>query len=197
MVFFYNFLDVQEFRCPFDGNCKVDAVTRRFCQRCRLRKCFDVGMRKEWIMSDEEKVKKKQKIEANRVRRLQDSGLWPHHHQQPPSSPPGNSNSSGGYHDATSQPTPSKVARQDGSQDLFGIGIDEHDHGASRGTMNAKMKTFLSKSHGGFGFYRSKLILSITVYLKAHEVCLPNDYSIAFCIFFSQIHPELGSTAEI
>ncbi|CAG0915363.1 unnamed protein product [Notodromas monacha] len=54
---------------------KVDAVTRRFCQRCRLRKCFDVGMKKEWIMSDEEKVKKKQKIEANRVRRLLDNGV--------------------------------------------------------------------------------------------------------------------------
>jgi hypothetical protein len=36
------------------------------CKYCRLKKCFDKGLRKEWIMSEEEKRTKKQKIEDNR-----------------------------------------------------------------------------------------------------------------------------------
>ncbi|KAH7641137.1 nuclear hormone receptor hr96-like isoform x1 [Dermatophagoides farinae] len=50
-----NALRTKDFKCPFDGNCKIDLVTRRFCQKCRLKKCFDIGMKKEWILSDEEK----------------------------------------------------------------------------------------------------------------------------------------------
>lgn len=44
-------------------------VTRRFCQKCRLKKCFAIGMKKEWIMSDEEKKAKRDKIEKNRKKR--------------------------------------------------------------------------------------------------------------------------------
>ncbi|XP_076042829.1 nuclear hormone receptor HR96-like [Oratosquilla oratoria] len=65
-----NALKKKEFRCPFQESCKVDVVTRRFCQKCRLRKCFEIGMKKEWIMSDEEKQRKKQKIEENRARKI-------------------------------------------------------------------------------------------------------------------------------
>ncbi|KAK7067066.1 zinc ion binding [Halocaridina rubra] len=68
-----NALKNKEFRCPFQDSCKVDQVTRRFCQKCRLRKCFEIGMKKEWIMTDEEKQKKKQKIEENRARKMGDA----------------------------------------------------------------------------------------------------------------------------
>lgn len=44
-------------------------MTRRFCQRCRLKKCLTVGMKKESILSPQEKMQKKQKIEENRQRK--------------------------------------------------------------------------------------------------------------------------------
>lgn len=59
----------QDFRCPFTQNCNITPVTRRFCQKCRLDKCFSIGMRKEYIMSEEDKVLKRQKIEQNRAKK--------------------------------------------------------------------------------------------------------------------------------
>ncbi|XP_054723173.1 nuclear hormone receptor HR96-like [Uloborus diversus] len=64
-----NALKPKEFNCPFENNCNVDRVTRRFCQKCRLKKCFAIGMKKEWIMSEEEKKAKREKIEKNRLKR--------------------------------------------------------------------------------------------------------------------------------
>ncbi|KAF4532555.1 hypothetical protein B566_EDAN008479 [Ephemera danica] len=64
-----NALKNKEFRCPFNEHCDITPVTRRFCQKCRLQKCFDIGMRKDWIMSEEDKQLKKIKIEQNRARR--------------------------------------------------------------------------------------------------------------------------------
>ncbi|KAK6759324.1 hypothetical protein RB195_021114 [Necator americanus] len=63
----------REIRCPFNEQCEINVVSRRFCQRCRLAKCFDVGMKKEWIMSDEARLEKKQRVEENRERRLADA----------------------------------------------------------------------------------------------------------------------------
>ena len=54
------------FKCPYDERCRMDVSNRRFCKRCRLNKCFQIGMRKEYILSDEEKAQKRLKIEANR-----------------------------------------------------------------------------------------------------------------------------------
>uniref|UniRef100_A0A915LBN9 Nuclear receptor domain-containing protein n=1 Tax=Meloidogyne javanica TaxID=6303 RepID=A0A915LBN9_MELJA len=59
----------KEIRCPFNEQCDINTVSRRFCQRCRLQKCFRVGMKKEWIMSDEARLEKKQRIQENRERR--------------------------------------------------------------------------------------------------------------------------------
>ena len=54
------------FVCPYDEKCKMDMSNRRFCKRCRLKKCLDIGMRREYILSDDEKIQKRQKIEENR-----------------------------------------------------------------------------------------------------------------------------------
>ncbi|KAL1137672.1 hypothetical protein AAG570_009368 [Ranatra chinensis] len=55
-------------RCHFKQSCQITSVTRRFCQQCRLAKCFQVGMKRELIMTEEDKERKRIKIEANRAR---------------------------------------------------------------------------------------------------------------------------------
>ncbi|XP_046401501.1 nuclear hormone receptor HR96-like isoform X2 [Ischnura elegans] len=62
-----NALRNKEFQCPFSNACEITAVTRRFCQRCRLRKCFAIGMRKDWILSEEDKRLKREKVESNKA----------------------------------------------------------------------------------------------------------------------------------
>lgn len=64
-----NALSGKDFSCPFDKTCEITLVTRRFCQFCRLEKCFRIGMRKEYIMSEEDKIMKRKKIEQNRAKR--------------------------------------------------------------------------------------------------------------------------------
>lgn len=64
-----NALTNKDFRCPFNEQCEITAVTRRFCQKCRLEKCFSIGMRKDYIMSEEDKLQKRQKIEQNRAKK--------------------------------------------------------------------------------------------------------------------------------
>ena len=52
-------VSLQSLSCAFANQCAVDLVTRRFCQKCRLQKCFSVGMRREWILTDDEKALKR------------------------------------------------------------------------------------------------------------------------------------------
>jgi hypothetical protein len=48
------------------GQCSVAYSTRRKCQRCRLDRCFAMGMRKDFIRSEEEKQRRKTRLEENR-----------------------------------------------------------------------------------------------------------------------------------
>lgn len=64
-----NALSTKGFTCPFSEICEITVVTRRFCQKCRLDKCFQVGMKKEYIMSEEDKALKRKKIEQNRAKK--------------------------------------------------------------------------------------------------------------------------------
>ncbi|CAI5456354.1 unnamed protein product [Caenorhabditis angaria] len=54
-----NALRPKEFKCPYSEDCEINSVSRRFCQKCRLRKCFSVGMKKEWILNEEQLRRRK------------------------------------------------------------------------------------------------------------------------------------------
>lgn len=64
-----NALVSKEFKCPFNEQCQVTVLTRRFCQKCRLDKCFYIGMVKEYILSEEDKALKRAKIAENRAKK--------------------------------------------------------------------------------------------------------------------------------
>lgn len=55
------------YQCRYStDNCTINILTRRDCSYCRLRKCFQVGMKKELILTDEHKRLKREKIQANK-----------------------------------------------------------------------------------------------------------------------------------
>ncbi|CCD63762.1 Nuclear hormone receptor family member nhr-8 [Caenorhabditis elegans] len=39
----------KEIKCPFSDSCQITSASRKFCQACRLNKCFAVGMNSEWL----------------------------------------------------------------------------------------------------------------------------------------------------
>ncbi|XP_008577072.1 PREDICTED: vitamin D3 receptor isoform X2 [Galeopterus variegatus] len=50
------------FTCPFSGDCRITKDNRRHCQACRLKRCVDIGMMKEFILTDEEVQRKREMI---------------------------------------------------------------------------------------------------------------------------------------
>ncbi|CAG2170800.1 unnamed protein product, partial [Oppiella nova] len=52
-----NATKLDEYKCPFDDKCKVNVVTRKFCRKCRLRKCYAVGMKQEYKCPFDDKCK--------------------------------------------------------------------------------------------------------------------------------------------
>ncbi|NXH50339.1 VDR protein, partial [Dicaeum eximium] len=50
------------FTCPFSGDCHITKDNRRHCQACRLKRCVDIGMMKEFILTDEEVQRKREMI---------------------------------------------------------------------------------------------------------------------------------------
>lgn len=59
--------NTETFKCRIsDGKCVIKVSTRKRCKACRLAKCFEKGMRADWILTDEERSIKRQKIEDNR-----------------------------------------------------------------------------------------------------------------------------------
>ncbi|XP_019369644.1 PREDICTED: vitamin D3 receptor [Gavialis gangeticus] len=50
------------FTCPFNSDCKITKDNRRHCQACRLKRCIDIGMMKEFILTDEEVQRKREMI---------------------------------------------------------------------------------------------------------------------------------------
>ncbi|CAG2169039.1 unnamed protein product [Oppiella nova] len=54
-------------KCNFNDNCKIDVFSRRFCKTCRLRKCFEVGMKTDYILTSEQKLERKNRIDMYRI----------------------------------------------------------------------------------------------------------------------------------
>uniref|UniRef100_A0A8C4ZRP1 Vitamin D receptor b n=1 Tax=Gadus morhua TaxID=8049 RepID=A0A8C4ZRP1_GADMO len=54
------------FTCPFSGSCTITKDNRRHCQACRLKRCVDIGMMKEFILTDEEVQRKKDLIQRRK-----------------------------------------------------------------------------------------------------------------------------------
>lgn len=57
-----NALKEKQTKCIFEGKCRIDVNTRRFCPYCRLNKCFAVGMRKDLILGEDAKKKRMEKV---------------------------------------------------------------------------------------------------------------------------------------
>ncbi len=43
---------------------------RRKCQKCRLNRCFAMGMRKDFLMNEEDKKKRKERLQEKRINLL-------------------------------------------------------------------------------------------------------------------------------
>lgn len=47
---------LQQLVCPFENACNIDIESRRRCQHCRMKKCIDMGMKKELIQKGKRPV---------------------------------------------------------------------------------------------------------------------------------------------
>ncbi|CAG2173912.1 unnamed protein product, partial [Oppiella nova] len=65
----------QELQCFHQNKCEIRLKTRNICRKCRLNKCYEMGMRKDWIFTDEMKALRKVKMEITRRKRLLSDGI--------------------------------------------------------------------------------------------------------------------------
>ncbi|KAG7477332.1 hypothetical protein MATL_G00068410 [Megalops atlanticus] len=65
------------FICPFSSSCTITKDNRRHCQACRLKRCLDIGMMKEFILTDEEVQRKKDLIQKRKEEEAAREALRP------------------------------------------------------------------------------------------------------------------------
>ncbi|CAF1363779.1 unnamed protein product, partial [Didymodactylos carnosus] len=76
---------VEQSQCIGDisRKCNISNEITRKCKRCRLEQCFAVGMRKDYILTSEERLLKKKCIEDNRrLKQMQNNDSNNHKQQQ-------------------------------------------------------------------------------------------------------------------
>ncbi|XP_054169173.1 nuclear hormone receptor HR96-like [Oppia nitens] len=52
---------IDKLKCNFSNNCNVNVLTRKFCPKCRLNKCFTLGMKTDLILAEHQKKLQKNK----------------------------------------------------------------------------------------------------------------------------------------
>ncbi|XP_076466804.1 nuclear receptor subfamily 1 group I member 3-like [Babylonia areolata] len=62
------FKDTQ-IQCLFEGNCVIDVRTRRFCPACRIKKCLEMGMKRDMILDEGERKARMAKVLRNRAKK--------------------------------------------------------------------------------------------------------------------------------
>jgi hypothetical protein len=48
----------KDYKCLDSSQCNINKITRKFCRYCRYNKCLKIGMRPQWVLTDEEREKK-------------------------------------------------------------------------------------------------------------------------------------------
>ncbi|CAG2100419.1 unnamed protein product [Medioppia subpectinata] len=75
IIFRRNAYKYETLLCIKDNNCIIDVLRRKGCKKCRLRKCFAVGMRRERILSEEERGLRLEIIRENRLKRQKSTDM--------------------------------------------------------------------------------------------------------------------------
>ncbi|XP_048221617.1 vitamin D3 receptor [Perognathus longimembris pacificus] len=135
------------FTCPFNGDCRITKDNRRHCQACRLKRCVDIGMMKEFILTDEEVQRKREMILKRKEEEALKDSLRPklseeqqhiitilleaHHKTYDPTyadfsqfRPPVRLDESEGSHSPRSTPSFSKDSSSSTSVDLYTSSLD-------------------------------------------------------------------------
>ena len=61
------------YACKYGDNCEIDMYMRRKCQECRLKKCYQVGMRAECVVPEQQCQQKRKQKEASRPQKEESS----------------------------------------------------------------------------------------------------------------------------
>ncbi|CAG2118650.1 unnamed protein product [Medioppia subpectinata] len=61
--------------CRSNGDCIINPLTRNLCKKCRLQKCLGVGMRREFIRSDEQNERRKKAMQENKLNKLKQKDI--------------------------------------------------------------------------------------------------------------------------
>lgn len=62
-----------QYKCTRGGNCEMDMYMRRKCQECRLRKCREVGMLAECLLTEEQCKSKRQRKMMKKQQQIEQS----------------------------------------------------------------------------------------------------------------------------